>query len=332
MKHYLRKWLKSPGMEDDDFDIRNVLDWDYYIERLNNTIRKIITIPAALQKVPNPVPRVPHPDWLQTTVRRMNDKRKQKSIKSMFGVKKPVLGDMEESSQRTASSLVDMEDFGGRSAAAGGPGRPVVHSRRRRALPQSSPGAVPTTDSAEAGTAASPAMAGGAAVTPEKEVRVRLSNETVPEWLTQKKALWRKQRKDRRAKRAAESSQLAKVNSSDPKKQKTKSGLGSMEGYVRNAAEALKTSEWHVLEVRDLSSDGTSSDGTLQVWAMVGNGSLQRIRIKLPRTVYVDSRVELKQGLIGQLLVKRVERHRELSFPPSFLYFILNSSDNTFCE
>jgi len=85
MKHYLRKWLKAPEMEDEDFDIRNVLDWDYYLERLNNTIRKIITIPAALQKVPNPVPRVPHPDWLQTTVRKMNDKYKQRSIKSMFG-------------------------------------------------------------------------------------------------------------------------------------------------------------------------------------------------------------------------------------------------------
>ena len=68
----------DPGMEGDDFDIRNVLDWDYYLERLNNTIRKIITIPAALQKVPNPVPRVPHPDWLQSTVRKMNDRYKQR--------------------------------------------------------------------------------------------------------------------------------------------------------------------------------------------------------------------------------------------------------------
>ena len=32
-----------------DFDIRKVLDWNYYIERLNGTIQKIITIPAALQ-------------------------------------------------------------------------------------------------------------------------------------------------------------------------------------------------------------------------------------------------------------------------------------------
>jgi DNA polymerase epsilon subunit 1 len=46
-RHYLRKWLKDNTMH--DFDIRKVLDWDYYIERLGGTISKIITIPAALQ-------------------------------------------------------------------------------------------------------------------------------------------------------------------------------------------------------------------------------------------------------------------------------------------
>ena len=68
MKHFLRKWLKSPGMDGDDFDIRNILDWEYYRDRLGKTIQKIITIPAALQKVPNPVPRIPHPEWLRKTV------------------------------------------------------------------------------------------------------------------------------------------------------------------------------------------------------------------------------------------------------------------------
>ena len=48
-KHYLRKWLKDNRM--DDFDIRKVLDWNYYIERLGGTIQKIITIPAALQGI-----------------------------------------------------------------------------------------------------------------------------------------------------------------------------------------------------------------------------------------------------------------------------------------
>ncbi len=40
------------------------MDWDYYRERLGGTIQKIITIPAAMQRISNPVPRVKHPDWL----------------------------------------------------------------------------------------------------------------------------------------------------------------------------------------------------------------------------------------------------------------------------
>lgn len=48
-RHYLRKWLKDNSIT--DVDIRQVLDWNYYIERLNGAIQKIITIPAALQGV-----------------------------------------------------------------------------------------------------------------------------------------------------------------------------------------------------------------------------------------------------------------------------------------
>ena len=45
-------------------DVRALVDWDYYRERLGGTIQKIITIPAAMQRIGNPVPRVKHPDWL----------------------------------------------------------------------------------------------------------------------------------------------------------------------------------------------------------------------------------------------------------------------------
>ena len=37
-------------------------------ERLGSAIQKIITIPAAMQRVANPVPRVKHPDWLHKKV------------------------------------------------------------------------------------------------------------------------------------------------------------------------------------------------------------------------------------------------------------------------
>ncbi len=49
--------------------MRALVDWEYYKERLGGTIQKIITIPAAMQRVSNPVPRVKHPDWLGRKVR-----------------------------------------------------------------------------------------------------------------------------------------------------------------------------------------------------------------------------------------------------------------------
>jgi hypothetical protein len=41
------------------------VDWSYYRERLSRTIQKIITIPAGMQRIANPCPRVEHPVWLQ---------------------------------------------------------------------------------------------------------------------------------------------------------------------------------------------------------------------------------------------------------------------------
>ena len=81
----MRKWLKAPGLQ--DFDIRDILDWSYYLERLGGCIQKIITIPAALQGVANPVPRIAHPDWLHKKMLEKNDVYKQRKITDIFTVK-----------------------------------------------------------------------------------------------------------------------------------------------------------------------------------------------------------------------------------------------------
>ncbi|KAK4215556.1 hypothetical protein QBC37DRAFT_121574 [Rhypophila decipiens] len=100
---YLRKWLKE---EPADTDPRELLDWNYYTERLGSVIQKLITIPAALQKVKNPVPRIAHPDWLRRRIAAKEDKLKQKKMTDLFGAapKTP----LEE-----VTNLGDMEDFGG---------------------------------------------------------------------------------------------------------------------------------------------------------------------------------------------------------------------------
>ncbi|KAL7951424.1 DUF1744 domain-containing protein [Trichoderma barbatum] len=102
---YLKKWLKE---EPADTDPRALLDWDYYLERLGSVIQKLITIPAALQKVRNPVPRVPHPDWLQRRINIKEDKMKQKKLTDLFSSKEP-LADI---TNINGSRPEDMEDFG----------------------------------------------------------------------------------------------------------------------------------------------------------------------------------------------------------------------------
>ena len=79
---YLRKWLKDNGLS--NFDLRSILDWEYYKERLGSVIQKLITIPAAMQKVPNPVPRIDHPDWLQRRIVGQVDKFKQNKVTDFF--------------------------------------------------------------------------------------------------------------------------------------------------------------------------------------------------------------------------------------------------------
>ncbi|KAL8292541.1 hypothetical protein RQP46_001153 [Phenoliferia psychrophenolica] len=101
-KHFLRKWLKDNSL--DDFELRSILDWNYYIERLGSVIQKLITIPAALQKVTNPVPRIRHPDWLFRRVANLEDKFKQHKVDDMFRRQKPAV--------RPEIELGDLEDFG----------------------------------------------------------------------------------------------------------------------------------------------------------------------------------------------------------------------------
>lgn len=91
-QHYLRKWLKDNSLV--DLSLRSILDWGYYTERLGSVIQKLITIPAAMQKVSNPVPRIHHPDWLARRLATRADTFKQHKITDMFARQKPIPPDV----------------------------------------------------------------------------------------------------------------------------------------------------------------------------------------------------------------------------------------------
>jgi len=81
-RRFLKKWLKEGELLNDD--IREIIDWEYYKERLGNSIQKIVVIPAALQKVKNPIPCVPYPEWLNKIVRDLDSNFQQKRLENYF--------------------------------------------------------------------------------------------------------------------------------------------------------------------------------------------------------------------------------------------------------
>lgn len=83
-RRLLRKWTKNA--DDGELDLRKLLDWNYYKERLAKAILKIVSIPAALQAVDNPVPRIEYPPWLVKKYRELKDTRKQRKLSSFFTV------------------------------------------------------------------------------------------------------------------------------------------------------------------------------------------------------------------------------------------------------
>ena len=92
---FLKKWLEDSNMK--SFNIREIIDWDYYKERLGRTIQKIITIPAALQKCLNPVPKIEYPEWLHKRIKANDDKFKQKDMRNFFKVvEKPAMAEIED--------------------------------------------------------------------------------------------------------------------------------------------------------------------------------------------------------------------------------------------
>lgn len=81
---------------------------------MNGCIQKIITIPAALQGVSNPVIRVVHPDWLLKRLAERNSSSKQRKIDDIFSVKPRQLISA-EINNTDDNSVLDIEDITGKT-------------------------------------------------------------------------------------------------------------------------------------------------------------------------------------------------------------------------
>ena len=345
-RHFLRKWLKDPGLDVDDF--RNVVDWDYYKQRLGNSLQKIITIPAGIQRVPNPCPRIEHPTWLQRTMADQATGLKQATLTSMFSkistkdkdnslveaklvsnalssspIKSP-LKQRDRGHDVTGSGATSLmfspagksrgpfhnspslserkrkggEDLFSASPSPGGGAtrdiedlytspsgtirtRPVVHQRKSSSSAASANGLF--------GGEEKEHNEGEKAVDVEDNFSVRAMRDGVPEsdedlqqWLAARKNTWKAKLLQKRKEKSKDNNSRSDYAAYNEQQGARKKPLGVVE-MARGAAMAASFGYWQILELQE-----TDSPGEFVVWAMTNRTQLQRLRVVIPRIIYVN--------------------------------------------
>ncbi|ORX60308.1 hypothetical protein DM01DRAFT_1300034 [Hesseltinella vesiculosa] len=267
-KHYLRKWLKDDSLT--AFDIRNILDWAYYLERFGSVIQKLITIPAAMQKVRNPVPRVAHPDWLFKRIAARDDKFRQHRITDMFSkAPRPTSTsamdvDGEEPRQQDPNHMDtgDIEDLniGGNGRAPSGLPKTARVTKRKRLGKSSQLDLDDDDEDDEALNEPPPDM-----------------QDDYLDWLVYQKKKWKRQRRQRALLRETMG------NLTNLPAQRAGAGVGEINHFFQRQTGSLLTVPWQVIQIVD--ADGP---GQFRMWVSMQN-QLHCIRLTVPRTFYVNS-------------------------------------------
>lgn len=216
-RYFLRKWMKDdPG----DMDPRTILDWDYYLERLGSVIQKLITIPAALQKVRNPVPRVGHPEWLQRRINTKDDRFKQKKMTDLF--EKTPLSELQPNilDHRLPT---DLEDFGASKIPKHKSAQPMKMTQKRK-IPE---------------THVAPNLDPYASLPPV----MPSATEDYSGFLEYQKKKWKIQKQ-------------ARIRRRQLFGERNNTATDSLGGFFRNQAELLFTNTWQVLQLRESDTPG----------------------------------------------------------------------------
>lgn len=299
-RHYLRKWLKDNTIG--DADIREILDWNYYIERLGGTIQKIITIPAAIQGISNPVPRVQHPDWLHKKMLEKNDVYKQKKISDMFVVKeKPVHEPrVTDENMDTSNSVPDIEDFGAAGSSRSVTTPLVTTNKRRRDNSQDEE--IPTA----------------------KTWREALGNPPKPgntkeellEWVNFQKKKWQWQLDQRKKLRDPRNSKRSRTHPANTGPStslaQSRPAQATVGGFLRRAQRAILEQPWQIIQAQQ-----SDDFGNFIVWLMIDT-ELHKVKLTVPRIFYVNQRKLAPPEEDG--MWKKVHRVLPRTRPVHFLY------------
>ncbi|KAJ1668343.1 DNA polymerase epsilon catalytic subunit [Coemansia sp. RSA 1813] len=274
-RQFLRRWLRDSTL--DTVDIRDILDWDYYLERFGSVIQKLITIPAAMQGVSNPVPRILHPDWLSKRVSAALNKHKQRHITDVFKkvskqeyLDKAVDDDAKMREEASAAAIAlggDIEDLGiSGSSAAPRPKTGVVRKSKSKrnqddGLPRTVDGLVARLS--ELGSAPSP------------------SDGYAP-WLAHSKKIWALSRRLRVVRqKAVENGDEAPDSNWRP----SAAGADGIGQYFARSSVTLSRGVWNILQWSE-----TDTPGELKAWVLLGS-QLHAVKVSVPRVLYVTSTV-----------------------------------------
>ncbi|KAF2466844.1 DNA polymeras-like protein epsilon [Lindgomyces ingoldianus] len=288
-RFFLRKWLREdPG----EMDPRVVLDWGYYTERLASVIQKLITIPAALQKVSNPVPRVPHPEWLDRRIRQKEDKLQQKKMTDMFA--KKALTDVNTNvlGNRIAS---DLEDFGSSKLSPNSQVKKGLITKMvsKRKAPESA--VLVQTDPYATLPKIMPSI-----------------TEDYSSWLQYQKQKWRIQKQARKRRRQLFGEKPVDVSDA----------IGTL---FRNQAELLFISTWQIIQLRL-----TDTPGEVRAFVLIDK-KIHTLKVIVSRQIYLNLRGEdLPDVSIAGCTVDKVINHTLPNGHPSIHLFKLQMSEETY--
>lgn len=290
-RFFLRKWLKDDPA---DMDPRNVIDWDYYLERLGSVVQKLITIPAALQKLRNPVPRVAHPDWLQRRINMKDDKFKQKKMTDLF-----------VQSDKAPLSSISTNILDHRVQHAGDMDEVIANSTQKATSPEQKVAQKRKHLESTPKTSLDP-FASLPAVMPS-------ISDDYQGFLVYQKQKWKIQKQARARRR-----QLFG--------ERTNVATDSLSSFFRNQAQMLYISTWQVLQLCE-----SGLPGIVRAFVLIDQ-KIHALNVKVPRQFFVNlKRESLPDIEVPDCEVEKVN-HTLPNGHPSVHLFKLSMSEDTYLE
>ncbi|MFH4974025.1 hypothetical protein AB6A40_000734 [Gnathostoma spinigerum] len=249
---YLRKWTKDSDI-DLNFDIRNIIDWDYYVDRVGGTIQKIISIPAVLQGISNPVPRIPLPDWLVSKRRQRLNDRTQSKITDLFRAH----GDNQSITKNLSLKSKAERDFCTESSSQ------EMDGARKRGHTHPSGKDKDGCDKAGDSVPAKKSCREERSV-----VKKTIIEDGVVEWIQYLKRKWKKMLENRKTIRQT---RIGK-------------GQNNLHSFLEKSRAHMQRERWQILQISE-----SNEKGRITVWAMI-NGRMNKLLVKIPRVFYVNER------------------------------------------